>query len=137
MTQLDFWSYVTSKLAAICELEVSTEKTKGYRVERAVILHTEKVLQLLCDDTMVFPTINSYDNGIIVNWYADAYSLEIIIDADLTVQTFRKHPKSQDIVIQQFTESDTALVSDLRRHLTQLSNEVKQRNANWMQLITW
>jgi len=95
-----------------------------------------ELLNLVCDESCIFPTINlDGEGGISAVWHAKEYSLEIFVESDAVESAVIMRPPDKVTVVRMSKRGPKAL-KEVSDHLRELSAYVQETNSRWRELVT-
>lgn len=95
-----------------------------------------ELLNLVCDESCVFPTIHlDGEGGISAVWHAKEYSLEIFVENDAVECAVIMRPQDK-ITVVMIRKRNPAALKKVSDHLRELSAYVKETNSRWRELVT-
>ncbi|GAB3136384.1 hypothetical protein GCM10027258_10490 [Amycolatopsis stemonae] len=128
------WEHIESKVSQILHKSRVHELDDDFSVDRDVLTRLMRILYAICDSTSVYPHISpDGDGGVAAVWYADEFSLEIIVDREGDAYAIVKI--GSNMLSVDLDNGDTTALRAIRGHLGRLTAHVKVKNPQWRDLV--
>jgi hypothetical protein len=125
------WEFIDSRVEVITSYTADCPEREGFEVERTVGERFRQVMQMVCEDSSVFPIVApGGEHDVCAVWHAGEYMLHICIAEGEEVISTRR----PGVPLEVFW-LDEARLAEIRNHLRALSDRVKEVNPEWRQLI--